>query len=76
MDCLLTLTFCLTSGDVTTADSNLELSPSPIWCLACRGNLIVAGCGSGKIEVSIFFKSLSYIRDRPTTYKYNSVYII
>ncbi|KAL4222496.1 hypothetical protein ACF0H5_018535 [Mactra antiquata] len=30
--------------------STMELSPSPIWCLACRGNLIIAGCGSGKLE--------------------------
>ncbi|XP_053374079.1 sterol regulatory element-binding protein cleavage-activating protein-like [Mercenaria mercenaria] len=40
-----------TLSDTSMNDStNLELSPSPIWCLACRGNLVIAGCGSGKIE--------------------------
>ena len=28
-----------------------EAPPAPIWCLACKGNLIIAGCGNGKIEV-------------------------
>ncbi|XP_060568692.1 sterol regulatory element-binding protein cleavage-activating protein-like [Ruditapes philippinarum] len=43
-------------GDHTLSDtsmndsSNLELAPSPIWCLACRGNVVIAGCGNGKIE--------------------------
>lgn len=43
-------------GDFSLSDTSLndsssgELSPSPIWCLACRGNLIIAGCGNGKIE--------------------------
>lgn len=38
-------------GDLALNGSmNLELPPSPIWCLACRGNLVIAGCGCGKIE--------------------------
>ncbi|XP_052801573.1 sterol regulatory element-binding protein cleavage-activating protein-like [Mya arenaria] len=39
------------SGDVSMSDTSaLELAPAPIWCLACRGNLIIAGCGNGKLE--------------------------
>jgi len=30
--------------------SEASTSP-PIWCLDCRDNLVVVGCGNGRIEV-------------------------
>lgn len=38
-------------SDMSMNDSSMEtLAPPPVWCLAVRGNLIIAGCGNGKIE--------------------------
>ncbi|XP_052246747.1 sterol regulatory element-binding protein cleavage-activating protein-like [Dreissena polymorpha] len=37
-------------GDPMGDSSITELPPAPIWSLTCRGNLVVVGCGNGKIE--------------------------
>ena len=43
------------SGDYSgTSDGSFsegDPGPSPIWCVTCKGNLIIAGCGNGRIEV-------------------------
>lgn len=32
-------------------DPDSETRAAPVWCLACQDNLVLAGCGDGRIEV-------------------------
>ena len=46
-----------------TLDSNFQNDTAPpIWCLACRDNLVIAGCGNGRIEVKTTLRITLSIR--------------
>ena len=35
---------------------NYEKKAPPVWCLACHHNLVVCGCGNGRLEVIVLAK--------------------
>ena len=39
------------TADSMSSEGSTMSAASPIWCLASRDNLIITGCGDGRIEV-------------------------